>query len=35
MEALTRSMNHLTSVVVLVMIAGVGPTVLALLLGGG
>ena len=35
MEALTRIMNRLSWVVVLPMIAGVGTTVLALLLGGG
>jgi hypothetical protein len=35
MEALTRSMNRLSWVVVLATIAGVGTTVWALLLGGG
>ncbi len=35
MEALTRSMNRLTWVVVLATIVGVGTTVVALLLGGG
>jgi hypothetical protein len=35
MEALTRSMNRLSWVVVLAMIAGVDTTMLALLLGGG
>jgi hypothetical protein len=35
MEALTKSMNRLSWVLVLAMIAGVGTTVWALLLGGG
>jgi hypothetical protein len=35
MEALTRSMNRLSWVVVLAMITGVDTTVFALLLGGG